>query len=169
MKFPRERWLHWLICCLPTFLCWKPLEFLSQFLSQFSCSVQLEGNMLCLIWAKGGGVLPCTWENDKEIVLNKETQYTHHSHLGYTSEFLYWMTSPRKDVSVLQQWVPYTTGLFTLPTFCTHALVEEPPPGQLIFLILVMIVNSDVRDDFSELRPWKEEMLQIISSSDSVL
>ena len=79
------------------------------------------------------------------------------------------MTSPREDVSVLQQWVPYTTGLFMLSTFSTHALVEEPPPGQLIFLILAMIVNSDVRDDFSELRPRKEEMLQIRSSSDSVL
>lgn len=56
-----------------------------------------------------------------------------------------------------------------LSTFSTHALVEEPPPGQLIFLILAMIVNSDVRDDFSELRPRKEEMLQIRSSSDSVL
>ena len=56
-----------------------------------------------------------------------------------------------------------------LPTFCTHALVEETPPGQLIFLILVMIVNSEVRDDFSELRPRKEEMLQVRSSSNSVL
>ena len=52
-------------------------------------------------------------------------------------------------MSVLQQWIPYTTGLFMLSTFSTHALVEEPPPGQLIFLILAMIVNSDVRDDFS--------------------
>lgn len=56
-------------------------------------------------------------------------------------------------------WYPKKQAYSCFPHSYTHTFIQDPPASQLIFLILVMVVDSEAQGNFCQLGPGRDGMI----------